>query len=68
MRPADNVPEQFWNIGIRIEDDVLITKTGNEVLSKNAVKSVADIESLMQNGKLKHLPIVIVGGGPWVAF
>ena len=48
VRPADNVPEHFWNIGIRIEDDVLITKTGNEVLSKNAVKSVADIESLMR--------------------
>ena len=48
VRPADNVPEHFWNIGIRIEDDVLITKTGNEVLSKNAVKSVIDIESLMR--------------------
>jgi Xaa-Pro aminopeptidase len=47
VRPADNVPEHFWNIGIRIEDDVLITQTGNEVLTKNAVKSVADIESLM---------------------
>ena len=48
VRPADNVPKQFWNIGIRIEDDVLITQTGNEVLSKNAVKTVADIESLMK--------------------
>jgi Xaa-Pro aminopeptidase len=47
VRPADNVPEHFWNIGIRIEDDVLITKTGNEVLTKNAIKTVADIESLM---------------------
>ena len=47
VRPADNAPKQFWNIGIRIEDDVLITKTGNEVLTKNAVKSVADIEGLM---------------------
>jgi Xaa-Pro aminopeptidase len=47
VRPADNVPEYFWNIGIRIEDDVLITKTGNEVLTKNAVKSVADIEAMM---------------------
>jgi Xaa-Pro aminopeptidase len=47
VRPADNVPKQFWNIGIRIEDDVLITQAGNEVLSKNAVKSVADIEALM---------------------
>ena len=47
VRPADNVPKQFWSIGIRIEDDVLITKMGNEVLTKNAVKTVADIEGLM---------------------
>ena len=49
VRPADNAPEHFWNIGIRIEDDVLITKTGNEVLTKNAVKTVADIEALMKS-------------------
>ena len=50
VRPADKVPKHFWNIGIRIEDDVLVTKTGNEVLTKDAVKTVADIESLMKNG------------------
>lgn len=48
VRPADNVPPHFWNIGIRIEDDVLITKASNEVLTKNAVKTVADIEAIMQ--------------------
>jgi Xaa-Pro aminopeptidase len=48
VRPADNVPEHFWNIGIRIEDDVLITKTGNEVLTKDAIKTVADIENWMR--------------------
>jgi len=48
VRPADNVPEHFWNIGIRIEDDLLITQTGNEVLTKNAIKTVADIESCMR--------------------
>ncbi len=47
VRPAENVPEHFWNIGIRIEDDVLITTAGNEVLTKNAVKSVTDIETMM---------------------
>ena len=48
VRPAEGVPEHFWNIGIRIEDDVLITPTGHEVLTKTAIKSVADIEAHMQ--------------------
>ena len=48
VRPAENVPEHFWNIGIRIEDDVLVTPEGCEVLTLAAVKSVADIESLMK--------------------
>ncbi len=52
IRPAENVPEHFWNIGIRIEDDVLVKSEGCEVLTKNAVKSVEDIESLMRNERL----------------
>lgn len=48
IRPADNVPKAFWNIGIRIEDDVLVTQNGCEVLTKNAVKTVADIEAQMK--------------------
>ncbi len=48
IRPANNVPKAFWNIGIRIEDDVLVTKNGCEVLTANAVKSIADIEALMR--------------------
>jgi Xaa-Pro aminopeptidase len=47
VRPADDVDERFWNIGIRIEDDVLVTKDGCEVLTKNAFKTVTDIEALM---------------------
>ena len=52
IRPAENVPEAFWNIGIRIEDDVLVTQAGCEILTKNAIKSVADIEAFMANQSL----------------
>jgi Xaa-Pro aminopeptidase len=45
IRPADNVPERFWNIGVRIEDDVLVTADGVENLTSDAPKSVADVEA-----------------------
>ncbi|MES2296863.1 MAG: Xaa-Pro aminopeptidase [Pseudomonadota bacterium] len=48
VRPAAGVPEQFWNIGIRIEDDVFVHADGHRVLSGAAPKLVADIEHLMR--------------------
>ena len=49
VRPADDVPVEFWNIGIRIEDDVLVTVDGNEVITAAVPSSVQEIEAIMRN-------------------
>jgi len=45
IRPADNVPKSFWNIGVRIEDDVLVTAKGRDVLTAECPKTVKDVEA-----------------------
>lgn len=44
---ARGVPRQFWNIGIRIEDDVLVTREGNKVLTEKLTSDPDKIEALM---------------------
>jgi Xaa-Pro aminopeptidase len=47
VRPADGVPERFWHIGIRIEDDVVVTQDGYRLLTASAPKTVAEIEAIV---------------------
>jgi len=48
ITPSSDVDERWWNIGIRIEDDVLVTERGPVVLSEGAPRSVEEVEALMR--------------------
>jgi len=49
IRAADDVPAALRDIGVRIEDDVLVTDAECEVLTAETTKSIADIEALMRD-------------------
>ena len=49
IRPADNVAERFWNIGVRIEDDAVVTSSGCEIITSNVPKTITEIEALMRD-------------------
>jgi len=48
VRPGPGVPEQFHNIGIRIEDDAIVTETGCELISRGVPVNGDEIEALMR--------------------
>lgn len=47
IRPGKDVPKALTNIGIRIEDDVLVTATGHEILTGGVPRDIAGIEAVM---------------------
>ena len=48
VRPGEGVPEKFWNIGIRIEDDAVVTATGCELITRDVPVRADEIEALMK--------------------
>ena len=48
VRPAKGVPKEFWNIGIRIEDDALVTDKGCELMTRGVPVKADEIEALMR--------------------
>jgi len=47
---TEGVDQRWWGMGIRIEDDVMVTTDGHEVLTAAVVKTVTDIEAMMAVG------------------
>jgi Xaa-Pro aminopeptidase len=43
-----NIDEKWWGIGVRIEDDIVVTTTGHHNLTQNLAKEVDDVEALMR--------------------
>jgi Xaa-Pro aminopeptidase len=48
VRPAASVPEQFHNIGIRIEDDAIVNEGGCELISRGVPVKAGEIEAIMR--------------------
>jgi Xaa-Pro aminopeptidase len=49
VRPAPGVAEHWWDIGIRIEDDAVVTADGCELISRGVPVDAAAIEALMKS-------------------
>jgi len=49
IRPSSKVPKEFWNIGVRIEDDVLVTGAAPDVMTADLERDPDAIERLVQS-------------------
>jgi Xaa-Pro aminopeptidase len=50
---APGIDRKWWNIGVRIEDVVLVTPDGFECLSCSAPREIDDVEETVQSGRAK---------------
>jgi Xaa-Pro aminopeptidase len=51
IRAAEDVPERYWDIGIRIEDDAVVTETGCELITRGVPVEADAIEALMREAQ-----------------
>ncbi|MBP9800627.1 MAG: M24 family metallopeptidase, partial [Sterolibacterium sp.] len=51
IRAADDIPLAFHNLGVRIEDDALVTPAGCDIITHDAPKTIVDIETMMAEGR-----------------
>ena len=49
VRPSDEAPEAFWNLGIRIEDDAIVQAAGCELITRGVPVVADEIEALMRS-------------------
>jgi Xaa-Pro aminopeptidase len=45
---AEGIDKKYWNIGVRIEDDILVTENGYKLMSSGVPREIEEIEKLMQ--------------------
>ena len=60
ISPSPEIDPKWWNIGVRIEDDVLVTRDDPVVMSNAAPRTVEDIEALMKQTGLGNDPVGVV--------
>ena len=51
VTPADDVPAEFWNIGIRVEDNAVVTENGCELITRDVPVDADEIEALMRGAQ-----------------
>ena len=54
IRPTEGVDERFWHIGIRIEDDAIVTANGCELTTRDVPVEIDAIEYLMKHRQEAH--------------